>query len=271
MAEPRFAVFVRGPVPPDVELEQTPGSFWAEDWSIERAVPTRFLPQLDGMLAEEPGEDGTHELPYKSDAVLGLVNRWAETPGDTRPAAAHGMDYDTPPLAETRYLLGIPRVRLTVSADAPLADWVARLEDVQPDGSVALVTGGAINGAQRASRTEPEAIVPGEPFVLEVPLRFTTWTFAPGHRIRLLVANGQFGMSWPTPYPMTTTLAVGDEASELVLPFVTPTDRPPPPLLPPEPREERPDTRALGPNAGGGPDEGRPGPTAGVPGGVRAP
>ena len=31
-------------------------------------------------------------------------------------------------------IAGFPRVRLRVSADAPLAHWVARLEDVQPDG-----------------------------------------------------------------------------------------------------------------------------------------
>ncbi|MDQ3825163.1 MAG: CocE/NonD family hydrolase [Actinomycetota bacterium] len=266
MAEPRFAVFVRGAVPPDIDLEETPGTFWAEDWPVERAVPTRFLPQRDGTLTTSAGTAGTHTLAYKADAGRGLLNWWGETTGDTRPVDEDGLVYDSPPLQETMYVLGVPRVRLTVSADAPLAHWVARLEDVQPDGSVSLVTGGAINGAQRESRTDPQPIERGVPFTLEFPMRFTTWTFEPGHRIRLLVSNGQFGMSWPTPYPMTTTLAVGDGASELVLPVVTPTDQPPPPLLPPEPEEERPETRALGPNTGDGPDEGRPGPTAGVEG-----
>jgi hypothetical protein len=181
---------------------------------------------------------------YRADTGAGLLNWWGETTGDTWEADATGLIYESPSLAEPRHVLGMPAVRLRVSTDAPLADWVARLEDVWPDGSVSLVTGGAINGAQRRERTEPEAIVPGETFTLEFPLRFTTWTFEPGHRIRLAIANGQFGMSWPTPYPMMTTLHVGD-TSELVLPFVTANDGAPPPLLPPESREQRPDARSL--------------------------
>jgi putative CocE/NonD family hydrolase len=265
MAEPRFAVFVRGAVPPDVDLEQTPGVFWAEDWPVARSSLTRLLPQSDGTLAEAPNATATHELGYVADVGAGLLNWWGETTGDTREADAHTLIYDSPPLPETRYLLGIPTVRLTVSADAPLADWFVRLEDVWPDGRVSLVTGGAINGAQRNVRTEPEPLVPGEQYAIEFPLHFTTWTFEPGHRMRLVVANGQFGMSWPTPYPMMTTLAVGDGASWLELPFVTPSLAPPPPLRPVEPDEERPETRSLEPDDDG-PDRERPGPASEIAG-----
>ena len=245
MTEPRFTVFMRGTVPPDVGLSQTPGAFWSEDWPVASAVPTRSWPQMDGTLTRTPAPPGTQRLTYRADTGAGLLNWWGETTGDVGAAAADALVYDSQPLSETLYLLGIPEARLTVSADAPLAHWVTRLEDVWPDGQVSLVTGGAVNAAQRHSRTRPEAIVPGEAFVLEIPLRFTTWTFLPGHCIRLVVANGQFGMFWPTPYPMTTTLHLGDTASALVLPLVSPTTSPPPPRRPPEPREERPDARLL--------------------------
>ena len=107
-----------------------------------------------------------------------------------------------------------------VASDAPMAHWIARLEDVHPDGSVSLVTGGLKNAAQRNSRTQPEPIVVGEPFTLRFPLRFTTYTYEPGHRIRLVVSNAQFPMIWPTPQAMTTSLYVGCDKSLLDLPTV---------------------------------------------------
>ena len=222
-----------------------PASWWAEDWPLTRTVPTAFFPQRDGVLADAPGPAGRHELVYKADTGDGLLNWWGETTGDTKLADAETLIYDSHPLTEIQYVLGIPRVRLTVAANAPLADWVVRLEDVGPDGGVSLVTGGLINAAQRESRTDPQAVVPGETFTLDVAMHFTTWTYEPDHRIRLVVANGQFPMSWPTPYRMTTTLHVGDGATELILPFVSAPEQPPPSLLPPEPREARPDAHEV--------------------------
>ena len=40
-------------------------------------------------------------------------------------------------------------------------------------------------------------------------MHFTSWVFPKGHRIRVAVNNAQWPMIWPTPYPMTTTLAIG--------------------------------------------------------------
>jgi hypothetical protein len=242
---PRFTVFMRGSVPPDIDLKQTPGAWWSEEWPVRRTVVARFIPQKDKTLGSSPGEAAVHTLAYKADAGVAVGFWWAETSGDMRSADEYSLVYDSSPLEENKCLLGFPKVRLTVSTDAPLAHWMARLEDVRPDGTVSLITGGLINGAQRESRTDPKAIVPGESFTLDFPMRFTTWTFEKGHRIRLAVTNAQFPMVWPTPFRMTTTLKVGDGSSELLLPFVSPTDRPAPVLPPPEPTEERLDARVL--------------------------
>jgi hypothetical protein len=121
---------------------------------------------------------------------------------------------------------------------------VARLEDVQPDGRVALVTGGARNGAQRDDPQQPTPLPAGEPVDVELDLHFTTWTFAPGHRIRLAVSNAQFPMLWPTPHPHTLRLVLGKGATRLQLPLVPAEPRSAPAFPPPEPREERPDARA---------------------------
>lgn len=72
-----------------------------------------------------------------------------------------------------------------------------------------------------------------------------TWTFKPGHRIRLAVSDALFPMIWPTPYPMTTKLVVGGENTQLEIPVLPPGKRRAPDFKPSEPREHRPDARYL--------------------------
>src|SRR5690606_1968182 len=47
------------------------------------------------------------------------------------------------------------------------------------------------------------------------------------------IGNAQWPMLWPTPYPMTTSLELGEGASHLLLPVVPPGERPAPGFLPP--------------------------------------
>ena len=56
---------------------------------------------------------------------------------------------------------------------------------------------------------------------LDIEIQFTSWVFPRGHRIRLAVSNSQWPMLWPTPFPMTSTLALGGAGgSQLVLPVI---------------------------------------------------
>ncbi len=86
-------------------------------------------------------------------------------------------------------ILGFPRAILHVSADAPLANWIVRISDIAPDGTVTQVAGAGLSGAHRKSSEEPEALVPGQVYKLEFDLHFTSWVFPKGHRIRLAVNN----------------------------------------------------------------------------------
>jgi hypothetical protein len=155
-----------------------------------------------------------------------------------RPDDAGSLVFDSLLLEEEFEIVGLPKVHLRVSADAPLAHWVARLEDVQPDGTVSLVAGALLNGSQRESRLEPKPLVPGEIYNIEFEMHFTTWTFKPGHRIRLTVSNALFPMVWPSPYAMMTKLFTGTESTCLELPIIPAVKRKAPSFRPPEPREE---------------------------------
>src|SRR6185295_7863444 len=108
-----------------------------------------------------------------------------EPTGDMRPDDAGSLVYDGPVLDESLEIVGFPKVKLRASVDAPLAHFVARLEDVHPDGRVSLVAAALLNGSQREDPQRPRALVAGEPADLAFDLHFTTWTFRPGHRVRL--------------------------------------------------------------------------------------
>lgn len=254
MKEPRFAIFVREGHAPDAELKMTPGHWIHEDWPIPGTIWRKYFPNDYRRLGSEGGKQAVESLRYVPSyglATSGLtwdaqVAWWGDPKGDIRPDDAGSLVFDSPVLEQEMVIVGLPRVYLRVSADAPLAHWVARLEDIQPDGTATLVTGAHLNGSQRESRLEPKALVPGEVYDIEFEMHFTTWTFKPGHRIRLAVSNALFPIMWPSPYPMTTRLFIGQENTRLELPLIPAMKRPVPAFIPPEPREESPVKIAAG-------------------------
>jgi predicted acyl esterase len=243
--EPRFAVFVRDTHLPDAALKTTPGRWRYEDWPIKRTAWKKFYPERNHQLVAELRKAGIHHLKYVPSSGVAAGYWWGDPTGDMRHEDADSLVYDGEVLDEKIEIIGFPRIRLKVSADAKLAHWIVRLEDIHPDGQVSLVAGGLLNGAQRNSRLFPEDLTPGEVYELDFPLHFTTWTFRPGHRIRLAVSNALFPMIWPTPYQMTSKLFLGSEASCLELPVIPFEPRQVPDFPLPEPREERPDAHPL--------------------------
>lgn len=238
--EPRFAVYVRDWHPPGPYLDYAPGFWrWEEGWPIARIQPTRMYPQANHTLSIAEADETVHSLRYVPSSGLeagGPVMWWGDVAHDQRPTDAFSLVYDTEPLAADTEILGLPLAKLNVSADAPRANWMVRLSDVAPDGTVTQVAGAAFNGTHRNSAREPEDIVPGEAFDLEIEMHFTSWVFPKGHRIRFAVSNAQWPMLWPTPYPMTTTLRLGRANGSFVeLPIAPPGHRESPAFLPPKP------------------------------------
>jgi len=227
MDEPKFAVYVRDWHPPGPYLEHAPGKWRYEDsWPVERTDHRRFYPQDNHTLADKPSGDTVHRLRYVPTIGLeagGPVMWWGDVAHDQRPTDAFSLVYDSEPLEHDTEILGMPKAKLKVAADAPRANWFVRVSDVAPDGTVTQVAGAGFNGTHRNSAREPQALVPGEEFDLEIEMHFTSWVFPAGHRIRFSVANAQWPMLWPTPYKMTTSLRLGvNSGSHVSLPVIPP-------------------------------------------------
>jgi len=230
-AEPPIRIFVRRPTPPAPDLESFRGAWRYEPtWPPERlreqvrplgsaSVAGRRPPRDELEIRGEVGVTGSiwcaDDLPFG-------------TPWDQRADEAFSLVYEWPPLDAELEIMGHPRVEVTVRSSVPVAYLSAKLCDVFPDGTSALVTRGILNLTHRDSHEQPEPLEPDRPYTVTVELDATAYVFEPGHRVRLDLAAADFPSSWPPPLP--GRLAVEREGSRLVLPVL---EGPPPIAEPP--------------------------------------
>lgn len=194
-------VFVRTSTVPAPDLDTHEGFWMREQWPSPRVVPEQ-LP-LDGRD------------PYPVNPAVG-VDAWIDCAG-TMPwgqsadlrfddAASLTWDFD----AAGRALVGYPVVRLRVSADQPVAYLSAKLNDVFPDGTSALVTRGLLNLTHRDNHATPTPLTPGEVYDIEVELDACAFRFEPGQRLRLSVAGADWPNNVAPPSPVTLTVHGGE-------------------------------------------------------------
>ena len=212
---PPIAIFVRRWTEPEPDTDT-----YAGEWRAEPAWPPARLTEDRRPLGSGDARNG-HELAIRGDVgVTGSI--WCAgllpfgLPWDQRPDEAYSLVYDWPVEVETE-VMGRPRVDLTLISSTPVAFVSAKLCDVAPDGTSALVTRGILNLTHRASHEHPQSLPVGTPVGATIELDTTAYVFEPGHRVRLDLAPSDFPSTWPPPHP--GTLSVDAAASSLVLPI----------------------------------------------------
>jgi uncharacterized protein len=246
--DPRLVVYMQHWHPPDPTLENVPGEWRREDaWPPRDSHPSTLFLQANHTLSESTAQPDMHQLKYVPSIGVEAGFWWGELLNDVRQVDAFSLVYESAPLQDDLAILGRPHTFLQASATAPLADWLARLSDVAPDGTVTQITGAGINGAQRDSMSEPRDLEPGKTYALDIEMHLTSWVFPKGHRIRVAISNALWPVMLPTPYSMTTSLELGgSDGSRIILPVVAEHGISPPAFSPPEPSEERSDIKSEG-------------------------
>jgi len=212
--EPPISVFVRRSTRPEPDLAELNGRWRSEPgWPLERGVTRTFTP--------EP-RSGSDEI-----AILGDVgtSAWISCAGrlpwgqasDQREDDERSLTYEWP-LTNELEILGHPVLSVTITSPAPVAYLSARLCDVFPDGTSALVSRGVLNLAHRRSSTDPERLEPGAATEVTIELDATSWVFEAGHRVRLSLAGADWPNVWPP--PAGGALTVDRSTVELSLPIV---------------------------------------------------
>jgi putative CocE/NonD family hydrolase len=214
--------FARRSTEPEPDLAEVRGAWRFEPgWPLERAREH----ELPLASAHTPGRlgEGPDELEVRGDVGW---TAWISCAGhlpygqpiDQRADEAHSLVYEWPPLEDEVELFGHVRLEATVTSSAPVAYLSAKLCDVFPDGTSALVARGFLNLTHRDSHERPEPLEPGRPYRVVVRSLLTSWVFEAGHRIRLDLAGTDWPNVWAPPAPLTLT--VDRPASRVLLPVL---------------------------------------------------
>ena len=224
--EPRLRAFMPERVEPGFEPDVRPGRWVAEHgWPPADRPPWRLWLGPGTLQEDASGEhelalDGT--LAHGADGATWLA--WggsADWAGDQRAEDERCLVFDSQPLAERTEILGVPELVVTVVPSGPTGQIVARLCDVAPGGSSALVTLGVLNLTHHAGHDEPRALVPGEAVEVRVPLKAIAHAFPAGHRIRLALAPCYWPWVWPSPHGLDLRMRCGAR-SALTVPVRAP-------------------------------------------------
>lgn len=227
MAEPLYRVWITGEERPrPFYLPDHAGTWAAEDEWPSRRIERRTLFLNAGGLGGRPSPGPA--LSVRSPATAGRdCGRWGgyggscpDMPIDQRREDGLALCFDTPPLNEDLTLLGAVELDLCVTVDQPAVNLAARLCDVYPDGTSALMTYGVLNLSHRDGHEHPEPCPVGTPFRVRLKLNDFARTVPRGHCIRLALANQHWPILWPQ--PALSTLAVQTGESTMLLPVRPP-------------------------------------------------
>jgi putative CocE/NonD family hydrolase len=198
---------------PDLPAPQAMRSWWLGEGQLRSDAPATG--------------DTRHRTPLSMGSASGEVMPWfavgpgPELPADQREDDARSLCFVGEVLAQDVAFIGRPVLEVDVSVDRPVAQLVVRLCDVKPDGASARVSLGLFNLNQRpevgGSQRTPVALEPGRTYRLRLELDYGAYAFAAGHRIRLALSTSYWPLVWPSPEPVTLTVARA--ASQLHLPL----------------------------------------------------
>jgi len=220
MDEPRMRIYVVDSVPPRQRYETLPGSWIAEDaWPPQSVKPRSFVLNR-GQLSERAEEEAA--LSVCSPQIVGqAAGKWcpyginSDFPADQRDDDGGSLVFDTGVLGEPLTVLGAPVVELDLKSDKPQACVCVRMSDVHPDGAATRITYGLLNLSHRDGHVEPQPLEPGRRYRVRVPLNDTAWRIAAGHRLRISISTTYWPFVWPSPEPVTLTLAAGKSRLDL--------------------------------------------------------
>lgn len=163
-----------------------------QEWPLARTRWTDFYlggAPGDGTLTDTPPLDGEQTLDY-------------DPSGEDRLWGRPRWVYRGEPLERALEVTGPIQLTLTMASTAEDTDWIAILKDEAPDGSVKELTRGWLRGSHRAvdptrgRQSQPwhphdrvEPLTPNRPEELQIEVIPTCNVFAPGHRVRLELAN----------------------------------------------------------------------------------
>ncbi|EHS50966.1 hydrolase CocE/NonD family protein [Rhizobium sp. PDO1-076] len=209
------AYILEGPKPAP-RRDVDPG-FWISKDTWQRPEMQCFYVEAFGTLTEglPIPHAPVHDVYLKSPLDTGTAaGEWftlkpdAELAGDQRVDDAGSLTFQTGPLSAAHDFFGRPELTITLSSDAPVANLIARIVDIHPDGSATRVAFGVLNLTHRDGNGDPQPMQPGMRTQIRLLLDACGYRFKPGHRIRLSLSTAYWPMVLPSPTDAGLTLDI---------------------------------------------------------------
>jgi predicted acyl esterase len=211
------------------------GRWIAEDLPLKRTAETLYLhiQELTPHIVSTEAETEAEILTTKPNTVVGTTKReWLDAlPIEQSYDDERSLTFDGETLAADVEIMGNPTTHLRIAANQTVAHVAVRLCEVTADGKSWLVSYGLKNLTHRHSDDEPEAIVPGEFFDLDLQLHSIAHRFSKGCRIRVALSESLWPLVWPSPGSAQISLRTGlsnislplrqIEATQTALPMAT--------------------------------------------------
>lgn len=249
--EPPVTMWVRKWKEPAAHMYIQDAGFWRheKEWPPARVQRTNMYFHSEGRLGREPfAATKAEQDSYRYNPAIGItagiywgggVLPWG-MPIDQRYDDAKSQTYTSPPLTEDLEVMGDPKAILYISSSADTAYFHVKVTDVAPYGTSKWLTDGGLLASHRNSHAKPEPLTPGEVYELPIDLKYISYVFPAGHRIRVSVASSDFQNAWPAGKAATNVIHRGNQFQSRVILPVAPPQNPklPEPKLKPSPRPQ---------------------------------
>jgi uncharacterized protein len=193
----------------------------------EDGVPSGSVPAAGRLQWDRPEVPSAAEYVYDPTADLPDFALELATAGpiDLSPLLTRddGLVYLSAPLEVPLTVVGDVTLVLHAVTDAQDTDWIARLEDVAPDGTAIKLGSGkaAVLRARYRHGFDREVLVePGRPEQMTLEFFAIAHTFGPGHRLRLSIRSSGFpwfSLNPNTGEPIATDVSTPRPARQTVL------------------------------------------------------
>lgn len=209
--DPEFRVYVMDSVRPHGWYMERAGDWYAvAAWPDAQTACATFNLTGQGLRTDATSEASivVHSPLNVGVAAGEYCAIWLgpEMPVDQRLDDGGSQVFDSEPLSDELTIVGSPVLRLSVSADAPVAQLAVRLCDVWPDGASTRISYGVLNLTHRNSHEHPEALEPGVAYDVAIKLDDIGYRVPVGHRLRLAVSTAYWPLIWPSPTNASVTL-----------------------------------------------------------------
>ncbi len=202
--DPPVYLWLQDALPPAVQRAHQSGRWITEDnWPSKRTACQLLFPTAANGLEAAPGKG---EINVATDLSVGLMaGEWnphgfgPELAGDQRIDDARSVLFHASSADHDRAVVGQPVIDLRLKSDKPLAQIVARLVMVAPDGQSSLISLGCLNLAHRRSSEHPQPLEEGVFEDVSIVMNAVAQTVPAGHGLRLALSTGSWPLLWPAP------------------------------------------------------------------------